>query len=623
MTPFHFPIFMKHGCIAAGWMLLVSMTLAGAAGGEDAKTSVPAIKPVRGKEFPRAFTKGVSDFGDWAQLAPLFERLENQIKDVKTPEELDAWLLRRSELDGTIGEEGGRRSIAYTRQTGDAKAEQAYLDFIEKIVPKLSERGNRLDRLYLACPARQQGDRRRMEVYDRNLENDVKLFRQENVPLATACAKLSKTYQKLSGAITVKWQGEEKTQEQMTSLLCDTDRRTREAAWRMVWRRRLQDSAPFNDIFDKLVGLRDQMGRNAGFENFRDYQHQAKNRFDYTPADCLKFDETIAREVVPVLAKIRRERREQMGLKTLRPWDVKAEGSWGRQADSLGRPPLKPFKNGAELEAGCAAIFARLNPELARQFESLRQNGLLDLESRKGKAPGGYSETLDEIRMPFIFMNAAGTHEDALVLLHESGHAFHALACRQEPLLAYRGYPSEIAEVASMSMELFGASQIEVFYKNPEDARRARRDQLESIVHLLPWIARIDAFQQWIYTHPKHTDAQREAAWLELEEKYSPEVDWSGLEAERRAMWQRQLHVFQLPFYYIEYGIAQLGALQLWVQFREKPQETLENYRRALALGGSRPLPQLFQAANIKFDFSEATLRPLMQAISEELDRLK
>lgn len=607
--------------------LAIALILALAAGtlrGADQPPAAgPDIKAVRGAEFPRDFTRGLTNAGDWSQLEPLFEKLAAQIKEVKTPEELRAWLLRRSELASVISEEGTRRSIAYTCHTDDPAAEKANLEYLEKINPKLKEKNDQLNRLYLACPSRGKGDPKEMEVYDHTIDNIVKLFRQENVPLQTQDDKLAQEYMKINGGITVQWQGAEKTQEQMAIYLQSNDRKVREETYRLVWSRRLKETAKINEIYDKLIKLRTEAAKNAGFKNYSEFQHMNYNRFDYTPQDCLAFDEAIAREVVPLVAKLRRERREKMGLESLRPWDVKASGSWDGQADAQGRPALHPFQTGTELEAGVAKIYATMSPELSAQFALMRQQGLLDLLNHKGKAPGAYQSDLAEVRLPFVFVNATGSDQDIYTMLHENGHAFHSLAYRQQPLVDYRSAPIEFCEVSSMAMEMFGQSQIEVFYKNPDEARRSRRDHLEEFIQFLPWMATIDAFQQWVYMNPNHTDAEREAKWLELDRKYSPEVDWSGLEAEQRQIWQRQHHLFDCPLYYVEYGIAELGALQLWVQFRDKPQETLANYRRAQALGNSRRLSELFRTAGMKFDFSPDMIRPLMKAVSEELDRLK
>lgn len=571
------------------------------------------IQAVRGEEFPREYTKNVSDFGDWAQLEPLLAGLAEQIETLKTPDELERWLLRQSELDAAIDEEYSRRYIAMTCATDDSDRERAYLEFLENIVPRLKPWHDKLARLYLACPLREELDRKRTEVMDRRLNNDVELYRDENVPLETEVSKLGQQYQKITGAMTVNWRGEERTLQQMTPLFEELDRGVREEAWRAVATRRLQDRHALDTIFKQMVELRAKIAHNAGFKNFRDFQHRAMGRFDYTPADAIQFQESIQQVVVPLLAREREQRRKQLGVETLRPWDL--------EVDPEGAPPLRPFSETEHLMAGCDTIFRRISPELADQFGDMRRRGLLDLESRIGKAPGGYQSTLDEVRLPFIFMNAAGTQRDVFTLLHEGGHAFHALACRNEPWLVYRSAPLEFSEVASMSMEMFSAGQMDVFYSNPAEARRASRKHLQDIIKIFPWIATIDAFQHWIYLNPGADTAMRDAKFIEIEHKYSPVLDWSGLDMEHASAWHRQLHIFEVPFYYIEYGIAQLGALQLWVRFLEDPQAAIEGYRRALALGGSRPLPELFAAAGIRFDFTPETLRPAMNAIERELEK--
>ncbi|MGC9328373.1 MAG: M3 family oligoendopeptidase, partial [Candidatus Hinthialibacter sp.] len=403
-------------------------------------------------------------------------------------------------------------------------------------------------------------------------------------------------YQKLCGAMTVEFDGREQTMPQMAKYQEETDRARRREAWELTANRRLQDRASMDDIFNQLVQRRRQMARNAGCDTFVDYAFRMYHRFDYTPADCLRFHETVESCIMPVVHANDERRREVMNLDALRPWDM--------AVDPLGRPPLRPFEEASELAEKVERILRHIEPELAEQFWMMHQNGELDLESRKGKAPGGYQYTLDEVRRPFIFMNAAGLHRDVETLLHESGHAFHALACRNDPLLPYRESPIEFAEVASMAMELFGARYYEEFY-SAADAARARRRHLESVIDVLAWIARIDAFQHWIYTHPAHTAQERTAYWLELDERFGARLDWSGCEAVRESLWQRQLHLFCHPFYYIEYGIAQLGALQLWRIFQQDEAEAVRGYRRALALGGAKPLPQLFEAAGARFDFSQ------------------
>jgi oligoendopeptidase F len=390
----------------------------------------------------------------------------------------------------------------------------------------------------------------------------------------------------------------------------ETDRALRQEAWELTARRRLQVADRIEDLFEQLLKLREQIATNAGFPNYLEFAFKARGRFDYTPEDCRKFHEAIEKEVMPVLRQLQARRRKKLGVPALRPWDL--------SVDPSNQPPLRPFENVESLVSRTADIFTQLDASLARDFRLMREKHLLDLENRKGKAPGGYQSTLAESRLPFIFMNAVGMQRDVETILHEAGHAFHALATREEDIHAYRSAPIEFCEVASMSMELLGNEFIENFYA-PGEAKRARRKHLEGIVDIFPWIATVDAFQHWIYSHPGHTRADRQRAWLELMDCFGGDVDWSGHEQARANLWHRQLHIFLHPFYYVEYGIAQLGALQVWFNSKKDKARALAAYHRGLALGGSRPLPELFEAAGCRFDFSRQTVQPLVQLVQSEL----
>ncbi|MEW6238713.1 MAG: M3 family oligoendopeptidase [Candidatus Omnitrophota bacterium] len=563
------------------------------------------------KEFPRRFVPETAELSAWDWIEPLFQQLLE--REIVSPPELEHWLLDHSELASCLSEERTRRYIAMTCDTGDAEKERRYLEFLETIDPLCKPCWHRLNERYLASPHRKALPRERYEVLDRAIQAAVDIFREENIPLQTEEAKLSQRYQKLCGAMTVPFNGEERTMPQMEKYLEELDRGLRQQAWERSSERRLQDREEMDDIFSQLIKLRHRIALQAGFSNFQDYAFLLYCRFDYTPQDCLRFHEAAEKWIVPILRRMGERRRQLLGVEKLRPWDL--------AVDPLGRPPLRPFEKAEQLGAGVGKIFARLNGDLSLQFEEMKRRNELDLESRKGKAPGGYLSTLEEVRRPFVFMNAAGLQRDVETLLHESGHAFHALAAREEPILAYRDAPLEFAEVASMSMELFGSDSFDVFYPEAETAR-AKRNLLEGIVKVLPWIARIDAFQHWLYAHPEHSAEERRQYWLELETRFGQEVDWEGCETAREYSWQKQLHLFCVPFYYIEYGIAQLGALQLRRRFRQDPSGALKQYRSALSLGGSRPLPRLFEAAGAVFDFSEATIRPLALELEKELNAL-
>lgn len=555
------------------------------------------------------------DATKWESLEPLYQALlERPLKCVNCMEQL---ILDRSELDAAASEAHANLYIRMTRYTSDEDAKQGYLNFVENISPKLKQVGFDLDTRIVNSKFADELDQDRYGVLLRDLRADVELFRKENIPLQTEDTKLDQQYEEICGAMTVEFRGEEKTLPQMAKFLEETDRTTREEAWRLVAERRHKDADRINDIFDRMIQMRHQIAQNAGFNNYRDYQFKAKHRFDYAPADCEAFHQGAEEVCVPLYRKLNAERAAALGLdqpgQSLRPWDL--------AVDIRGRNPLRPFETADELIERTSKLFHRMDPQLGSMFDSLRAGDCLDLDSRKGKAPGGYQFMRDRVRQPFIFMNAAGLQRDLETMVHEAGHAFHSMLCIDEPLVHYRHSPIEFAEVASMSMELLAQPYLGEFY-DEESANRARRQHLADLSKMLPWIATIDAFQHWIYTNPEHSREERTAKWLELDERFGAAMDWAGLEPYRETAWQRQLHLFGVPFYYIEYGIAQLGALQLWQQARRNEQNALGNYRAALSLGGSKPLPELFNAAELTFDFGPATMRRLMDEVEAELARL-
>jgi oligoendopeptidase F len=570
--------------------------------------SLPAYKP-------RRFLSAQIDLGEWSHIEPLFDQLEGRAAQCATVADLERWLVTWSELSAALDEEASRRYIAMTCHTDSAEAEKAYLHFVENIEPQIKPRQFRLEKILIEHPLRTQLPAQRYEVLLRDTKNHVELFREENIPLETEEARLCQQYQKLSGSLTVQFRGEEKTLAQMGKYLEQTDRALRQEAWELVARRRLQERDRFEDQFDQLLRLREQIAKNAGFDNYRTYAFRRLGRFDYTPGDCARFHDAITQEVMPAVRELQTQRRQQLGLDKLRPWDL--------SVDPLNRPPLRPFERVDDMVSRSQQIFDKLDGELAGGFRQMNELCLLDLDNRKGKAPGGYQSTLAEARLPFIFMNAVGQQRDVETILHEAGHAFHALAARDEDLLPYRNSPPiEFCEVASMSMELLGNEFLEEFY-SAGDANRARRTHLEGIVGILAWIATVDAFQHWIYTHPNHSHTERAAAWLALMDRFGGDVDWSGHDEARTNLWHRQLHIFIHPFYYIEYGIAQLGALQVWANSKRDKVKALKDYKKSLALGGSRPLPELFFAAGCRFRFDAETMKPLMKLVQDELTSLK
>jgi oligoendopeptidase F len=560
----------------------------------------------------RTFVPSNADLTDLATVTGLYERLEKE--PINSAQELEAWMLKRSELEAALSQAGSILYIRMTCKTDDPQIAGAYTKFIQSIPPAIKPIDDRLNHKYVAARKLYTLDAARYQVYDRAVKTDIELFCEKNVPLQTKVDLLSQEYQKICGAMTVQFEGQEQTMPQMGKYLLDTDRALRERAWRASAERRLKDKDKLEEIFQGMFDLRNTMARNAGFSIFTDYKFKAMHRFDYTPKDCKKYHETVEQLIVPLNGKILKKRREQMKLKTLRPWDT--------AVDASGKKALAPFKDPQELIKGTLSIFKKLDPDFSAQFDEMKQLGLLDLGSRKGKAPGGYQDALSEARKPFIFMNAVGVDDDLRTLLHEAGHAFHSLACVKEPLLEYRHAPMEFCEVASMAMELLGGEYLSEFY-NKEDLRRSNREHLEGIIHVLAWVANIDAFQHWLYEHPQHSADERRQAWAGFYEHFGGQfIDWSGLTEVKDHLWHRQLHIFEVPFYYIEYGIAQLGALQVWLNARRDPKKALSDYKHGLSLGGSRPVVELYRAAGISFDFSESIIKPLVEAVTEEWEKL-
>jgi oligoendopeptidase F len=561
----------------------------------------------------RSYVPESADLENKDQVVSLLNQLVN--RSITSADELKSWLMDYSELSAAVDQVSSILYIRMTCQTDDQERADRYKNYIQTIPPAVKPLHDAIHKKYLSECEKYPLDEKRFNVFDREVRTAVELFREENVPLQTEESLLSQEYQTLCGAMTVEFQGKTRTMPEMGKFLLEPDRQLRQDAWRASAERRLADKNKLEEIYDAMLKLRVQIAQNAGFANYRDYKFKAYNRFDYAPDDCKHYHSVVANLVVPVYQEILKKRKSDMVLSELRPWDT--------SVDVKGRPPLKPFTKTEDLISKTAQIFHKIDTELGKQFDSMIADGLLDLASRKGKAPGGYQSTLEETRKPFIFMNAVGVNGDVETLLHEGGHAFHSFASADEDFYFYRHAPMEFCEVASMSMELLGEDHLDVYYSNSEDIRRTKLEHLEGIIYILPWVATIDSFQHWIYENPNHSRAERIQKWLEIHERFmGGVVNWEGLEGYRQFLWHRQLHIFEYPFYYIEYGIAQLGALQVWVRAKSNPKQALAEYRKALSLGGSQPLPKLFETAGLQFDFSEKTIAPLMKAVMEEVKGL-
>ena len=566
------------------------------------------IKPIERKFLPKDFS-----ITTWELLEPYFLQLLNQ--PINNKQDLEQWLKDSSELEAIVSEDACWRQVRMTCDTENKQLEEAFNYFYMEIAPKMQPYADKLNRKLVESAFTKKLDAEKYFTYLRSIKKSIDLFREENIPIMAELNVMQQQFGQIAGKMTVEVNGKEYTLQQAGKFLENPDRKLREEVYFKVQNRRYKDRDTLNELFNQLVERRHRIALNTGFSNYRDYKFKELGRFDYTAQDCFNFHEAVKLHIIPLVKIIYEEQRKSIGVDVLRPWDMEAEPE--------GIQPLQPFNNGKELTDKTIECFEQLNPFFADCLKKMNELKRFDLDSRKGKAPGGYNMPLAETGAPFIFMNAAGTLDDVTTMVHEGGHAVHSFLTHDLELTGFKEYGAEIAEVASMAMELFSMEHWTIFFKDADELRRAKFKQLERVLTILPWIARVDAFQHWIYENPTHTVEERGAKWMSLAAEYSSGlIDYSGLEQFRPYEWQRQLHLFEVPFYYIEYGIAQLGAIGLWMQFKKNPQQALNNYINALSLGGTKTLPQLYETAGLRFDFSPNHIKTLMDFVKTEMDSL-
>jgi oligoendopeptidase F len=565
------------------------------------------------KKIERNFLPEVFSINKWSDLQPFFDQLVN--REINNRAELEQWLKDLSELEAVVSEDYCWRHIRMTCDTENEAIKQSFIDFASTIQPEIQVYADQLNKKLLAVPYLSELDKDLYFTYIRSIQKSIDLFREENIPLTTKLSVKQQEYGGIVGALTVEVDGQEYTLQQAAKYLEHPDRAKRESVYRQIQEKRLTVKDKLDDLFNELIQLRHQVAKNAGYENYVDYKFKELGRFDYSESDCIQFHTAVKTAIMPLVDKIYQQKKKDLGLNELRPWDL--------EALPANVKPLKPFTSGDELLAKSISCFEKVNPFFADCLKKMKAMNHFDLDSRKGKAPGGYNCPLAESGAPFIFMNAAGQMSDVITMVHEGGHAVHSFLAHPLPLTSFKEYPMEIAEVASMSMELFTMDEWDTFFENADELKRAKFYQFERVITIFPWIATIDKFQFWLYKNPQHTAAEREAAWVSIFNEFtSKELNIDGLELYRKYFWQKQLHLFEVPFYYIEYGIAQLGAIGLYAQYKENKERAIENYINALKLGNTKTLPELYQAAGLKFDFSEQHIAKLMQFVQKEMETL-
>lgn len=566
------------------------------------------ISPIQRK--PRQFVPENIQIQEWADVQTYFEQLlQSEIKSVT---DLEDWLQQRTELESVVGEDYRWKYVRQSCDTENDEKEAALNGFIDKIMPQWMQISNQLNEKVSHSEFLDQLDREKFKIYTRDLKNSLELYREENIPIMTEVDKLSNEYGKISGAMTVEHDGKTLTLQQAQKLLQSSDRVLRQEIFEKIQNRRFQDKEQLEDLFDKLLKLRHQIALNAGFDNFRDYMMKSLGRFDYGVKDCEDFHEAIAQVIVPIMKKINQDRSDILKISPLKPYDM--------DVPVYGDHPLQPFETADELLQKSISTLNAVDPYFADCIRTMEVMNHFDLDSRIGKRPGGYNMPLPEIGVPFIFMNAAGTQSDVVTMLHEAGHAIHSFLTKDLTYDFEKSFGSEVAELASMSMELMTMDNWDEFYQDKVLLKRAKREQMERVLSVLPWIAIIDSFQHWMYTNPTHTREERKNQWRKISERFSTGlINWENYEHFLDFSWHRQLHIFEVPFYYIEYGIAQLGAIGVWKNYRQDSTVAVENYKKALSLGGTVTLPEVYQAAGVPFDFSEKNISSLAELLEAEL----
>lgn len=571
-------------------------------------TAITLPLPRQKEYLPKGFKLTV-----WSKLKPYYEALLK--RPIQSVQDLEGWIYDRSELDATVSEAFAWRYIKVTSDNSDNHSLELYQYAVQELYPRIAAFENELNQKLVDSPYVEELNPEEFSIYVRNIRNAVSLFSAENIPLSTEVQLRSREYGKIFSEMTIGMNGRQMTLQKAGTLLEEPDRGCREAIYHKISQRVLQDSGQLEDLFDELMEKRHQIALNTGFENFRDYKFRSLGRFDYTVQDCLNFHDSIASEILPLVDELNEYRREALDLQALRPWDL--------NVDVSGRMPLRPYENAEELLEKTIRCLSEVHPLFGEVLSIMQDMGHLDLESRPGKRPGGYNMPLHLSGVPFIFMNAAQLLGDIRTIMHESGHAIHSYLTREQKLSASKRLPSEIAELAAMTMELLTMEHWQVFFEKEEDLRRAKINQLENVLRILPWIATVDKFQHWLYTHPHHTRAERKAEWMNIYLQFNPtNINRAGLEHYSEYLWHKQLHIFEAPFYSIEYGMAQLGAIAIWKQYRENPAEALRNYIQSLSLGYSKPINEVYQAAGITFDFSRAYVSELGSFVKQELEKL-
>jgi len=564
-------------------------------------------------KITRNYIKQEQEVNSADDIKVYLEDLKN--RKITNVSELQKWMSDRSELDAFLEENAAWRYIKMSCDTENKELAESFSFFVQKVEPLAYEYSDILDRKFMESEFFAELDQEKYKIPVQAVKRKIEMFRKENIQLFADTQDKEQQFGSIAGAMNITYKGEKMTLQQAGNLLKSTDRDERKAVYELINNRRLEDKDKLDTLLSELIEMRTQAAKNVGYDNYRDYKHDALQRFDYTPQDCLNFHDAVAETVMPLVNQMHAERKAKLGYDSLKPYDF--------EVDTELKPALKAFADGKDLINKAIKVFTKVRPQYGKYLQTMKDEGFLDLDSRIGKRPGGYNYPLYESNIPFIFMNATGNLRDLETMMHEGGHAVHSFLSSHLELTDFKGLPSEVAELASMSMELISLDSMSEFFDNDADIKRARRHQLEGVLKTLPWIAAIDKFQHELYLNPTHSPEERSKIWQEAYAPFSSTVaDFSGYEEAYSNRWQAQLHIFEVPFYYIEYGISQLGAIAVWKNYKENPTKGLDAYEAALKLGYSKSIPEIYKTAGIEFNFSKEYIGELMEFVKSELDKI-
>ena len=565
------------------------------------------------KKPKRKFVPENLNIDAWKKIEPLFEDLKT--REILSLEDLENWMLDRSELEAVLEEDMAWRYIKMNIDTNNNDLKNSFHFWIKEISPNMAPYSQQLNLKLIESPYLNELDNTKYRIYLRKVKKSIEIYREENIPLFTKMEEKQQEYGAICAKMSIDFKGKSLTMQEANQLLKNTNRDEREEAYSKISSRRMEDSEKLDKLYDDLIEIRQNIAKNAGFENYRDYMFSAMGRFDYTATDCYQFHDAIQHEIVPIITLFEEKRKEKLDLIEYKPWDT--------QVDADNQSALNPFENDKDLIKKSINCLNKTRPFFGECIRVMNEMKHLDLKSKEGKAPGGFMYPLYEIGVPFIYMNAVGSQRDVVTMIHEAGHAVHSFLCRNLEMTEFKSTPSEVAELASMSMELLSMRNWDSYYKNNEDLIRAKKEQLKKVLSGLPWIAAIDKFQHWIYT-TEHNSESRKKKWNQISQELGNQViNWNGQEDMLANQWQTQLHLYTVPFYYIEYGMAQLGAIAIWREYILHGEKAIDKYIEALKLGYTKSISEIYETAGIKFNFSIEYVKELAEFIKSELEKLE